>query len=211
MAPSKIWVWDLSILGKSASRAIPCAVLKSDFECILMTGASALFIRVIFSHLLKGYPIPTRKSPLMLPEIGMLDRVLIARLAILPVKALMGRNDRLFGWKVENIQSIIHDILNDCRLAAVLHLSVPFRYLSNMFAGLMRPSHYSFRSGPGLDPWTLQIITTEMDTLLSAKMGSLCLSQRLKWPKVVGLISARNLRQFTGRLFRRPHQPADPQ
>ena len=38
----------------------------------------------------------------MLPEIGMLDRVLIARLAILPVKALMGRNDRLFGWKVEN-------------------------------------------------------------------------------------------------------------
>ena len=119
----------------------------------------------------------------MLPEIGMLDRVLIARLAILPVKALMGRNDRLFGWKVENIQSIIHDILNDCRLAAVLHLSVPFRYLSNMFAGLRRPSHYSFRSGPGLDPWTLQIITTEMDTLLSAKMGNLCLSQRLKWPK----------------------------
>ncbi len=64
----------------------------------------------------------------MLPEIGMLERVMITLPAILPVKELMGGNDRLFGWKRENTQSIIHDVLNNCHPTVVLHLSAPFTH-----------------------------------------------------------------------------------
>jgi len=86
----------------------------------------------------------------MLLEIGMLERVMITLLAILPVKKLMGGNDRLFGWKRKNTQSIVHDVLNNCHPTVVLHLSAPFTHLINMHAGLRRPN--SFRPGPGHSP-----------------------------------------------------------
>jgi len=67
------------------------------------------FIHVIFIRLFKGYPIPTRKSPLVLPEIRMLERVMTVRPAILPVKELTGGNDRLSAGrgKTYNLSSMI--------------------------------------------------------------------------------------------------------